>query len=328
MQHKEYGGYIELDRYGGVEYHSSAIALNCGRNALAYLIEARQIRHIYLPYYLCASVSNVCRKHGVEVTYYHVDRSFRPILDTWLPDDAYLYLVNYYGQFSNDELLRWKECCPRLIVDNAQAYFQMPTANTDTLYTCRKYFGVADGAYLYTDATLHQALETDCSYERMHFLLGRFEKGANAFYAEYVDNNRLFRDEPIKAMSLLTHNLLRGIDYQAALQQRTDNFAALAGYFGALNPLQLTVPKGAFMYPLFVENGSAVRKALQQKKIYIPTLWPDVFDICGEHDLEYDLVKNILPIPVDQRYDQEDMAYLAETVMAVIRRGDKHEYLW
>ena len=53
---KEYGGYIELDTYRLPMLHDDAIALNCGRNCLAYLIEAKGISKIKLPYFLCDSV--------------------------------------------------------------------------------------------------------------------------------------------------------------------------------------------------------------------------------------------------------------------------------
>ena len=43
---KEYGGYIELDTYSLPMLHEGAKALNCGRNCLAYLIEARGIRKL------------------------------------------------------------------------------------------------------------------------------------------------------------------------------------------------------------------------------------------------------------------------------------------
>ena len=38
---KEYGGYIEFERYDWNMMHNNAIALNCGRNALPYLCEAK-----------------------------------------------------------------------------------------------------------------------------------------------------------------------------------------------------------------------------------------------------------------------------------------------
>ena len=68
------------------------------------------------------------------------------------------------------------------------------------------------------------------------------------------------------------------------------------------------------MYPLLLRGGRELRKQLQAQKIYIPTLWPDVFDICQPEDREYDWAANILPLPVDQRYDVEDMKGLMDAV--------------
>ena len=47
---KEIGGYIELDKYELPMLHEGNIALNCGRNALAYIIRARNIKKILLSY--------------------------------------------------------------------------------------------------------------------------------------------------------------------------------------------------------------------------------------------------------------------------------------
>lgn len=58
---KEIGGYIELDTCRHAMLHEDAILLNCGRNALAYLLEARGIKKLYLPYFLCDSVANICK---------------------------------------------------------------------------------------------------------------------------------------------------------------------------------------------------------------------------------------------------------------------------
>lgn len=159
----------------------------------------------------------------------------------------------------------------------------------------------------------------DESFERMHFLLGRYERSASEFYAEYVENNHFFRDEPVKEMSKLTENLLHGIDYEMVRKSRTRNFAYLHDKLYSMNKLNLSVPDGAFMYPLYIENGEKIRKQLQAKKIFIPTLWPAVFNLCGEKELEYDMAKNILPIPVDQRYGIEDMDYLIEEICKCLK---------
>lgn len=308
---KEIGGYIELDKYTGDMLHDDGIKLNCGRNALAYIIKAKNIKKINMPKFMCDSNDRILSENNVEVVYYNVGLDFKPQVKN---RDGWLYVVNFYGQLSNEYIASLGE---NIIVDNAQAYFQEPIQGVDTLYTCRKFFGVSDGAILYTDKYI-EVVQKDESYKRMNFLLGRFERTAGEFYQEYVDNNHLFNGEPIKTMSKLTDNLLHGIDYQAIQKIRTDNFAYLNSKFASINKLNLRIPKGAFMYPLYLDNGFELRKKLQELKIFIPTLWPAVFNLCSKDELEYDMAKNILPIPVDQRYQVEDMEYIVNTITSII----------
>ena len=113
---------------------------------------------------------------------------------------------------------------------------------------------------------------------------------------------------------MLTENLLHGIDYEEVRKRRTQNFSYLHRKLHTINKLTLSVPDGAFMYPLYIDNGEEVRKKLQAKKIFIPTIWPAVFNLCNEDDVEYDMAKNILPIPIDQRYGIEDMEYIVKEI--------------
>lgn len=313
---KEIGGYIELDTFTGPMLHGDGIKLNCGRNALWYLVKAREIHKLWMPKFMCDSCNGILRKENVEVTYYSIGLDFKP-KGANPAEDEWLYVVNFYGQLSNGYLSSLKAQHPNLIVDNAQAYFQMPLPGMDTLYTCRKFFGVADGAVLYTDKTI-EVEQQDESFRRMNFLLGRYERTASEFYPEYAANNNFFENEPIKRMSKLTENLLHGIDYERVRQRRTENFAFLHERLHGINRLNLTIPEGAFMYPLYLENGAEIRKKLQAIKIYIPTLWPSVFALCGKMEPEYDMAKNILPLPVDQRYWTEEMEYLADEVRKCI----------
>lgn len=316
MKRDEYGGYIEFERFHGKEFHGGALALNSGRHCLEYLIRARNIRKLCLPYFMCDCVSILCDKLGVKTEYYHIDANFHPLFDRALADDEWIYIVNYYGQLENALFQAYRAKYGRVIVDFAQAFFQTPPTDLDTLYTCRKFFGLSDGAYLYTDAALNEVLEQECSYNRMGFLLGRFEKTAQEFYREYAANNDFFETESLKKMSALTQNLLRGIDYAYIKDVRTENFSYLHDRLGRYNRLRLRIPTGAFMYPLYIKNGAELRKRLQTKKVYIPTLWPNVLDCCSASDLEYHLAQDILPLPVDQRYTTEDMRTICEMLMA------------
>lgn len=309
----EIGGYIEFDRYSGKMLHEGAVALNYARNALLYLCKAKGIKKIAIPKFLCDSVGGVCRKNGIECRYYSIANEFTP-KNLTIESDEWIYIVNYYGQLSNERIKELKKKYGRIIVDNVQAYFQNPVDGVDTIYTCRKFFGVPDGAFLYTDRLLDDELPQDESFEKIHYLLGRFERTASEFYSEYTSQEKSAENEPIKRMSKLTENLLRGIDYEYVKKQRTDNFGLLHSEFEGINRLKLTVPEGAFMYPLYIENGAEIRKRLQAEKIYIPTLWSDVFDICKESEPEYDMAKNILPLPVDQRYGFAEVNYVMSKI--------------
>lgn len=313
---KEYGGYIGLDTYTLPMLHEGAVALNCGRSCLGYLIKARGIKKLLLPYFICDSVTGVCEKYGVAIRFYSINEQFLPV-DVELAEDEWLYVVNYYGQLTHDQLSVLKARYGRVIVDNAQAYFDEPLPDTDTLYTCRKFFGVTDGAFLYTDAVIDEKLSVDESFERMHFLLGRFERTASEFYKEYTENNHLFAHEPIKRMSKLTTNLLHGLDYNYVKKRRTENFSLYHEKLNAVNQLSLRKVEGAFAYPLWISGGAEIRRQLQQKKIYIPMLWPSVRVQCGSDQLECALAEDILPLPCDQRYFTEDVKHIISSIKEI-----------
>lgn len=315
---REIGGYIELEQNTGKMLHDEAIALNCGRNCLLYLIRAKEIRKIALPYFLCDSVKTICENENVIITFYNVNDNFLPDIN-YLDEDAWLYVVDYYGQLKKkwiiDTANKFKN---RVIIDNAQAYFEMPVPGVDTIYTCRKFFGVPDGAFLYTQVKLKDFIPTDESHDRMGYLLGRFERSSSEFYDEYVANNKKFATEPIKEMSKLTKNLLCGIDYERVKFRRTENYGYLFDALSSYNILKLTKIEGAYAYPLFLKNGADVRKKLIQAKIFIPILWQNVIDEVQDGMIEFELSLNILPLPCDQRYEISDMKYLVKEVMKCI----------
>lgn len=309
----EIGGYIELDNFTGKMLHEGAVALNSGRKALAYLIEAKEIKEIWLAYYNCDVIAETCKQYGVKVNYYHIDSQFKPV---GLPDesDICLYLVNYYGQLEYEYIIELREKFRHVIVDNVQAYFAEPVPGVDTLYTCRKFFGVSDGAFLYTDKMLERELPVDESFERIHYVLGRYERNASEFYAESKENNFFFSGEPIRQMSKLTKNILHGIDYDRIKRIRSENFLYLHEHLRCINQLNVHPVEGAFMYPLMLANAAELKNRLVQHKIYISVIWPNVVDELPHDWWEWRLANNIMPLIVDQRYGNDDMERICKTL--------------
>lgn len=302
---KEIGGYFELEKFSGPMLHDGALPLSCGRACVEYLLEQKQIKKVALPVFLCDVVRESCVKAGAEVSCYRIGADFMP-LDLKLKEDEWLYVTDFYGQLSQSQLVSLHQKYPNMIVDNAQAYFKPPLKGVDTLYTCRKFFGVPDGGFLYTDAP-ERELPRDISFERMNFVLGRFEKSAGEFYYDASCNNDYFSSQNVKRMSALTENLLRAIDYDSVKKRRSENFMYLHSHLENLNLLHIHPVEGAFAYPLMLENGAECRRKLIENKIFVPTLWPNVLSDAEKDSLEYKLASDVLPLPCDQRYSQEDM---------------------
>ena len=311
---KEIGGYFGLEELPNHEYHQGALAVNSGRNALVYLIRARKIRKLYIPFYLCDSVSCVCEREYCPCEQYRISADFRPLFKKRLAEDEWLYIVNYFGQMENE--LEFKQWYRNIIIDNVQAFFRKPASHVDTIYSCRKFFGVPDGGYVYSDAYL-DGLVTDVSKDRMTHVLGRYEGVASEYYQMFIHNDESFYDMELKLMSRLTHNILGAIDYGQVKKRRESNFGYLHQMLGVYNKLSIQCPEGPYAYPFYCKDGMVLKRKLAIEKIYIPTLWPDAVQYGG---LEKDYSENILPLPCDQRYDIEDMKYMLNKIFKYIEK--------
>lgn len=98
---KEIGGYIEVEYYKGKMLYDDGVKINCGRNALEYIILAKKIKRILMPKFMCDSCNGVLARNNVSVRYYSIGYDFKPQLKN-VYDDEYIYIVNYYGQLTNE----------------------------------------------------------------------------------------------------------------------------------------------------------------------------------------------------------------------------------
>lgn len=315
MSNREIGGYLEIERNYGKEFFDG-LALNTSRNCLQFLIRKRNIKKIYIPYYLCLVIEDTCIDEGVEIVYYHIDSYFNPMLDdVILNNNEYIYLVNYFGMLTNDYVEKMRDKYRNIILDNTHSFYSRPLESVDTIYNCRKYFGVPDGAYLISDldvSNIYDHFSEASSLGRIYHLFGRFEKNAQAFYSSFLEAECELDNCDIQLMSKITHNMLCAIDYDKIYNIRVSNYAILANELSDSNLLSLSC-NGTYMYPLLVNNGKELRTYLINHKIYVPKLWPDL-DKFELNEFECNLFENLVLLPIDQRYSDNDMKYLLNII--------------
>lgn len=308
------GGYFELELNRSGEYYPVAIDLNSARNALEYILRVKKPKRIFIPYYICSTVLEPINKLNIPFVFYHIDQNLDPIFELRLDsNDAFLY-VNYFG-IKQETVKLLVNKYKNLIIDNAQAFFCNPLPNVDTFYSPRKFFGVPDGAYLFTNKLLEVDLERDISINRISHLLKRTEFGPESGYADFLQNENSMVGQPIKKMSNLTKAILNNISYSNAKKRREENFLFLHKHLRNINALEINTNnlKAPMVYPFMIEK-EGLKEWLIENNIYVATYWKNVFDWVSEKDFEFHLAKYLIPLPVDQRYEKNDLMKIVKKI--------------
>lgn len=317
---KAIGGYFELELHKGQLPHQDALAFNSGKNCLDFLLLCQCYTKVYVPYYTCGVIYKPLEQLHIPYELYNIDRNLEP---TILPDlkegEAFLY-TNYFGLKDECVARLVRKYGRSLIVDNAQAFFAKPLEGVSTFYSPRKFMGVPDGGFLYLVSRKvkreYEKLEQSASYNRIGHLVKRIDLSPEEAYMDFKSEDESLSDEPIMKMSNLTQAMLASIDYREISERRRKNYQYLHTHMKKINRLQFDLSQEAtpFVYPLYVENAEQVRGRLLEAKIYCATYWPNVLDWCQEGDLEYELAKNLIPLPIDQRYGEEEMKKIIKII--------------
>lgn len=310
------GGYFSLELSLREEYHKDAIRLNTGRNCLEYILRARNYNKVYIPYYTCEVILEPFRKIGVEYEFYHVDINLEIRDEIKLKVGEALIYTNYFGLKQRYVEQLAEMLGPRLIVDNTQAFYAKPINGIDTFYTCRKFFGVADGAYLYTDKLLDEDFEQDESYDRMVHLLKRIDLSAEEGFVDFRRADDGLDNQPIRKMSKLTLRIMQSIDYEAAAMKRRENYLMLHKVLGEENNLELLFEDDAvpMVYP-FLAPIKGLREKLIENKVFVARYWQNVLDWTTKDDIEDLFAYQMQPLPIDQRYGVDDMKRIIDIII-------------
>ena len=309
------GGYFSLELPKYEEFHKEAIRLNTGRNCLEYIFRVRKYKKVYIPYYTCEVILEPLQKLNIPYEFYHINFYLELTHEIKLNTNEALLYTNYFGlkQRYVEQLVEKYQ--GQLIVDNTQAFYAKPFEGIDTFYTCRKFFGVPDGAYLNTSAKLDEDFEQDYSYNRMTHLLKRIDLSAEDGFADFRRNDDNLNNQPIRRMSALTQRMMQSIDYGRVAQQRRENYSFLHRLLGTINKLSLPLDDEAvpMAYP-FLASIEGLREKLIENKVFVPRYWPNVLDWTAKDEIEYRLTCQMQPLPIDQRYGAEEIKRIVDII--------------
>ncbi len=316
---REIGGYFGLELPRGDKFmHSDGVLLDSGRHAFEFILKhlSGPLSAIWLPAYTCGSILQPLIRVNLDIKYYDVDICFEIKQLPELSDGEYIVVNNYFGL--KDGYVGYLESVygDRMIVDATQSWFFSRRQDCMTFYSPRKFFGVPDGGISYPFMKFKTGLKTDISFERMSHLLKRIDTGADSGYEDFKKNGETFSNSEIKGMSRITRRILASIDYEAVKDIRLRNFRYLHSLLEDSNEMCVDeVCSGVcpMIYP-YMSNKNGLRRYLIDNKIYVARYWPELVRPGERESIGQLISETLLPLPIDQRYDREDMERIASCI--------------
>ena len=314
------GGYFGLadrDLENG-RYPVDGARVNTARNALEYiLLQMLDAKKVYLPLYTCEAVIEPLKRLQVSFDFYHINMNLEMAEDIPVEDGTYVIVNNYFGVKDAYVAQMAEEYGKHLIVDNAQALFAPVLPGVKAIYSARKFVGVADGGFAVGVSDVPLLMYDEDITEHNSHLQIRKEHGAEAGFKDYQENEKRLDNQPIRMMATSTRDILMHIDYEKVIAKRRENYRILHEALKEQNQLQLPdIDSFAcpMVYPFLPKEDANLRQRLIENRIYVARYWPNVLDWCRPRDIEKTLAKDMIPLPVDQRYGEEEMKRIIEII--------------
>ena len=306
-----------------------------GRSALLALLMDLNSQKVLLPNYICESVRKTFMNS--DVAYNNIDIEFKIDCEDILKkcndnkfDILYLYFFNGYidENYDFDELKKIKREKNFIIIeDTTHSIFSNKRIIGDyCICSLRKWFPIADGGILYSKNNLNKKIfdlnswaqtKEKAMIDKAAYLKGKQIDKKSFFYILRESENCLDEQDVPFNISNGSYDILQKIDINEIILRRKNNLNILRNLLKNSN-IKVFAADGINQVPIFCPIKSKMRDDLKDyliaNHIYCPTHWP-LYDELKKYKIAVNNSTEELTIPIDQRYSEEDMRYIADKVI-------------
>lgn len=315
---KPIGGFFELELpHGGERLHPLAHALSTGRACMMVMLRHLAPKRVYVPFYTCDAALDPFARLGIETISYALDETLFPQNLPELDEGEYILWTNYFGVCGEQTDKIKERFAKQALLDDTHVFFRNGHPGHWSFTSARKYFGVPDGAFLYSPVTLDVKAERFKGISLTHGLLRRLGHQIEAYEA-YKEYERSL-DCSVCAISEVSEGMLRGVNISRVAEARLRNFDYLHSVFGEHNQLPIKqISDVPFCYPYF-PNKPVNKDILYAKGMFIPSFWPDLLTRNKDgFDFEKRISVELLPLPIDHRYTPTDLKRMVDYLVSEI----------
>lgn len=336
--------------FSGFEKYGREITyLRNGREALLYAscnCKPGKEAVILCPAYSCWSMTAPFEFSGWTIVYYRlnedltVDEEYLKILLRGCKPDAIL-TMNFYGSASTGNAIAIvKEFNERITVieDFSHCTFCLDQLfNEEVDYyvsSIRKSIGVSDGAIILSKKLTNKAYIGSAAPDFGQLRLGAQQQKGHYAFTKSLDDKDVFLSElrhgeemidkldgvhPISELSLKQIESINGAEIAFARRENMKHlWSLLNGKVKMISGLERSFNGAPFSLPILVDNRDDVQKKLAQKGVYAPVLWPAHEQARKVCKVSAYVADHMLSIPVDQRYNYDDIEDIAKIVLETI----------
>ena len=325
---------ISVDEGGIFKSWTGGLPVACfvnARSALAYLIKLVRPPNVWLPAFLCDALAEAVPEALTQ--FYPVGASLTPQVSALVNvQDGDMFVgINYFGRCVADDFIDFAASRPGVFFVEDCAHCLVPpvTAWGDwRLFSPRKLLGVADGGILVAmreGRLLPQPSRAQTSPETQWLAqISRFEDeyGLKAVAWHAANQAKeVAMTVTDAAMTRLSRVLLNLADPQTLAQRRLKNFYALEEKFKhLLLPLNRPTGYAPFAFPIQLEEAQRkdVLKSLHEQHLYVAVHWRDLPSPAERFPEEHKLSRQLISLPCDHRYGDEDMTRIIRSVTKAI----------
>ena len=315
-----------------------------GRDALKSAARIIGGRKVLLPALCCESMILPFSANGYDVEFYGMNPNLtgdEADVRAKLADGTVLLYMRYFGikPFTDEFLLLLRDAGIVLVEDRTHDVIVPRSAEGFTpdavLASLRKWAALPEGGMLRTAmgkcAADPDARFGDTRREVMEMKARYLETWEPELKKGFLDKlhgaERLLDEsgEPC-GMSAEYEALLRHIDFTALLAKRRANIARLYAKLAALDGTRLRFLSGhpeesTLYFPVYLENRGEVQRAMAQRGVYCPVIWPEPEAAHGVCEVSRYVTEHMLALPCDQRYTPEDMDFIADTLIEALEKN-------
>jgi hypothetical protein len=313
------------------------VLTSSGRGAITLLLQqvTPQNKSVLLPAYTCDSVILPFIEQGYSCYFYDINEDLSPNIESIksYKNIGLFFHMGYYGFSTNSNLLNvvldFRKQSTIIVEDITHTLFssyKRLEENDFLVGSIRKWFGIPGGGFLasstrklkrpQTDTIEFLALRKAALYSKGKYIKNNDNNLKMAFLNQFSEAESLLDKDPAPyRIDSLSNEIINSFNIADMVRKRRQNFVLLSE--GLRNVSYLNVLFSDFpdnvcpiFYPVIIKKDrNDVRRLLIDEKIYCPVHWPIPDKVkCIDLVNSLGIYSEILSIPCDQRYGEEEMA--------------------